>query len=156
MWNSWIISFVNSNQLVSSCGYPHVQCLWPLCSHKIVTDLLHAVFRRIFRMPWMRQKSQTNSASTLSARETGTSRPLVPPVEMVFMRDWTGSPTSWRTRDQDEEGKDGRTCPAASTGNRGGAGRSENYVMSRCVTMHVGNFCDDDDVGDSDVNYFRI
>lgn len=49
-------------------------------------------------MPWTPQRSQTSWACTPYATVTGTSKPPVPPAEMVSTRALTGWPISWRTR----------------------------------------------------------
>lgn len=56
------------------------------------------LFPRTFPTLWMLQRSQTSWACTPSASATGTSRPPALPAGTACTRAWTGSPTSWRTR----------------------------------------------------------
>lgn len=53
---------------------------------------------RISRMPWTLPKSRISWGCTRSGTGTGTFRQRVPPVAMVSMKDLTGCPTNWKTR----------------------------------------------------------
>lgn len=61
---------------------------------------LSPVHRRIFPMPWTQLRLQINWASTPSVIVTGTSRPPALPAETGSTRGWTGSPISWKIRNE--------------------------------------------------------